>query len=254
MIDLYGNASPNLIKVLFMLGEIQLPFQIKHVNLMAGENFDPRYVAINPNAKIPAIIDHDGPERKPVTVFESGAILVYLAEKTGCFYGRNATERSEVLQWLMLQMSGVGPMFGQAVHFRENGPAPTDSEYARIRYFTEAARLCEVLDHRLSQSEYLGGAEFSIADMATFPWLRKYPEQLGIDMSGLPNLQRWRIATETRPGFQRIIGTLDSLIERGLQEQKNANPDALDRFFRRGRWAKKPDETSDRPRFGEVKP
>lgn len=254
MIDLYGNASPNLIKVLFMLGETELPFQIKHLNLMAGENFTPEYLAINPNGKIPAIVDHDGPENQPWTVFESGAILVYLAEKAGRFYGRNTQERNEILQWLMLQMSGIGPMLGQAVHFRSNGPAPGDNEYARIRYFTEASRLCDVVNHRLSQREYLGGDEFSIADMATFPWLRKYPEQLGIDMTTLPHLRRWREVTEARPGFQRITGTLNALIEHGLREQDKADPDAVDRFFRRGRWAKAPDETTERPKFGEVRP
>jgi len=254
LIDLYGNASPNLIKVLFMLGETELPFQIKYVEIMAGENFDPAYLAINPNGKIPSIVDHDTPENRPVTVFESGAILVYLAEKTGRYFGRNAVERAEVMQWLMLQMSGIGPTFGQAVHFRENGPAPADNAYARTRYFTEAVRLCEVLDHRLSQCEHLGGESFSIADMATFPWLRKYPEQLGIDTSGLPHLQRWRIATGAREGFKRIEATLDSLIERGLKEQLHADPDALDRFFRRGRWAKRPSGDSRRPGFGEIKP
>lgn len=253
MIDLYGNASPNLIKVLFMLGETELPYRIQYVDIMAGENFDPAFLAINPNAKIPAIVDHEGPEGKPHTVFESGAILVYLAEKTGRFYGENAAERSNILQWLMLQMSGIGPMFGQAVHFRANGPAP-DAEYPRTRYFTEAARLCEVLDQRLARSEYIGGPAFSIADMATFPWLRNYPQQLGIDLSELPHLQRWRVAMEQRPGFQRILDTLDALIERGLQDQKKADPDALDRFFRRGRWARHPDATTDRPGFGEIKP
>lgn len=254
MIDLYGNASPNLIKVLFMLGETGLPYQIKYVNIMAGENFDPAYLAINPNAKIPSIVDHDTPGNAPVTVFESGAILIYLAEKTGRYYGRDARERTEVLQWLMVQMSGIGPTFGQAVHFRENGPAPTGSDYARTRYFTEAVRLCELLDNRLAQCEYIGGEEFSIADMATFPWLRKYPEQLGIEMSPLQHLQRWRTATEARAGFQSITAQLDALIERGLEEQKHADPDALDRFFRRGRWAKRPSVDSGRPGFGEVRP
>ncbi len=254
MIDLYGNASPNLIKVLFMLGETELPFRIQYVNIMGGENFDPAFTALNPNAKIPTIVDQEGPEGTPHTVFESGAILVYLAEKTGQFYGRTATERSEILQWLMLQMSGIGPMFGQAVHFRANGPAPEDSDYPRTRYFTEAARLCDVLDQRLSHSEHLGGAAFSIADMATFPWLRQYPEHLGIDMSALPHLQRWRVAMEARPGYQRIRDTLDALIERGLRDQQKAEPDAVDRFFRRGRWAKHPDASGDRPGFGEIKP
>lgn len=254
MIELYGNASPNLIKALFMLGETELPFEIRYVDIMGGENFTPEYLAINPNAKIPAIVDSEGPEGKPVTVFESGAILVYLAEKTGRFYGRSSSERAEIMQWLMLQMSGIGPTFGQAVHFRENGPAPKGNEYPRIRYFSESVRLCEVLDKRLSKFENLGGDTFSIADMATFPWLRNYPRTLGIDLSEMPHLQRWREATEAREGYQRITKTLDEMVERGLREQKNADPDKVDRFFRRGRWARKPSSNVDRPRFGEVRP
>ncbi|MFV8819352.1 glutathione S-transferase family protein [Haliea sp. E17] len=254
MIELYGNASPNLIKVLFMLGETRLPFEVKYLNLMAGENFDADYLAINPNAKIPAIIDRDGPDGEVVTVFESGAILVYLAEKCGQFYGNTASQRAVVMQWLMLQMSGIGPTFGQAVHFRENGPAPAGSDYPRTRYFTEAARLCDVLDARLAQSENLAGDEFSIADMASFPWLRNYPATLGIDLTGLPHLQRWRAATEAREGFQRIRPTLDAMIARGLEEQKVADPDKLDRFFRRGRWARQPASNPGGPAFGDVKP
>jgi GST-like protein len=238
MIDLYGSGSPNVVKVLFMLGETELPFEIQYVNVMAGENFDPVLVALNPNAKIPVIVDHDGPDGRPVSVFESGAILVYLAEKTGRFYGRNLAERAAILQWVMLQMSGIGPMFGQAVHF--TGVAPQGNDYARTRYFTEAARLCGVLERRLSESRYLGGADFSIADMATFPWLWKYPKQLGIDLGGMPNLERWRAAMEARPGFERVRSTVRALVQRGLAEQGNADPAVLDRFYLRGRWAIKP--------------
>jgi len=216
LIYLYGNASPNLIKVLFMLGETGLPFEVKYINIMAGENFDPAYTAINPNAKIPSIIDDDGPGGQPITVFESGAILFYLAEKTGRLFGDSATERAHIMQWLMLQMSGIGPSFGQAVHFRANGPAPADSEYPRNRYFSESVRLCEVLDEQLGKCQNLAGDAFSIADIATFPWLRNYPATLGIDTSEMPHLQRWREATEARPGFQQILPTLNGMIERGL--------------------------------------
>ncbi len=254
MIELYGNASPNLIKVLFMLGETRLPYRINYLNIMGGDNFEADYIAINPNAKIPAIVDTDGPGEAPITVFESGAILVYLAEKSGQFYGNGPRERAAVMQWLMLQMSGIGPTFGQAVHFRENGPAPADSEYPRNRYFSESLRLCEVLDQRLSEHENLAGDAFSIADMATFPWLRNYPHTLGIDLAPMPHLQRWREATEAREGFQRILPTLDAMIERGLEEQKHADPDKVDRFFRRGRWTRKPDSNPQRAGFGEVRP
>jgi GST-like protein len=242
MIDLYGSGSPNVVKVFFMLGETELPFRIEYVNVMAGENFDPAFVALNPNAKIPLIVDHDGPDGRPLTVFESGAILVYLAEKTGRFHGRSLAERMTVLQWVMLQMSSIGPTFGQAVHFK--GVAPEGNDYALTRYFSEAVRLCGVLDRRLSESEYLGGPEFSIADMATFPWLWKYPKQLGIDLSGLPNLERWRAAMEARPGFERIRGTIRELVQRGLVEQQNAPAEVLDRFYRRGRWAASPERAS----------
>jgi GST-like protein len=238
MIDVYGGGSPNVLKVLFFLGEAELPFRMKDVNLSRAEQFAPEFLALNPNAKIPVIVDHEGPEGKPHSVFESGAILVYLAEKTGLFNGRSAAERSVIMQWLMLQMSGIGPTFGQAVHFKSI--APEGNDYGRVRYFSEAVRLCQVLDLRLSQSEYLGGTELSIADMATFPWLWKYPKQIGIDLSGLTNLQRWRAAMEARPGFARIRDLFRKILQEGLEQLRHADADAMDRLYRRGRWAFEP--------------
>lgn len=238
MIEVYGGGSPNVLKVFFMLGELELPFEVKDVNVMRGEQFKPEFLALNPNAKVPVIVDHEGPEGKPHAVFESGAILVYLAEKTGRLYGKNPAERSVVMQWLMLQMANIGPMFGQAMHFKYIAPAGND--YARVRYYTEVVRLCQVLDQRLSQNEHLGGAEFSIADIATFPWLWNYPKQLDIDLSTLPNLQRWREAMEARPGFLRIRDMYRRIVQTGLEQQRNPDPDAEDRFYRRGRWAVQP--------------
>jgi len=236
MIELYASGTPNVMKVLFMLGETELPYELRPVNVFAGEQFEPAFRALNPNSKVPVIVDRDGPDGKPFAVFESGAILVYLAEKTGRFNGSTAAERSVILQWLMLQMASIGPMFGQAVHFK--GVAPEGNDYARTRYLTEATRLCEVLDARLAQSGYLGGAAFSIADMATFPWLWKYPKQLAIDVSGLPHLERWRAAMEARPGFQRIRDIASRLSKQGAEGLRTAEPDSLDRFFLRGRYAR----------------
>jgi GST-like protein len=239
MITLYACGSPNVMKVLFMLGETSLAYELRSVNIAACEHYEPWFVALNPNSKLPVIVDSDGPDGRPFAVFESGAILVYLAEKTGRFYGKSAAERSVILQWLMQQMGGIGPMFGQAVHFTSVARAPAD-DYSRRRYYTEAVRLCGVLDARLGQSEYLGGSAFSIADIATFPWLWKYPKQIGIDLAGMPHLERWRAAMEAREGFQKIRDTAVGIFKRGLELQRDADPDALDRFFLRGRWARKP--------------
>jgi GST-like protein len=242
MITLYACGSPNVMKVLFMLGETGLPFETRYMNIAAVEQYEPWFVALNPNSKLPVIVDSEGPDGcngKPFTVIESGAILAYLAEKTGRFHGKTAAERSSVMQWLMLQMSGIGPTFGQAVHFTNVAPGE-GNEYARTRYYSEALRLCEVLDARLAQSAYLGGSEFSIADMATFPWLWRYPKQIGVDISAMASLQRWRAEMEARPGFQKIRDIAVGFFKRGLELQRGADPDKIDRFFLRGRWARKP--------------
>ena len=234
MIKLYGSGTPNVFKVLFMLGETGLDFDLERVNVMAQEQFTPEFVALNPNSKVPVIVDDDGPGGKPHTVFESGAILIYLADKTGLFLPKEPAARSTVLQWLMWQMASVGPMFGQAVHFKYVAPAGTD--YPRQRYMTEARRLFGVLNNRLSNHACMAGADFSIADMATYPWTAKYFKTLGFDPADFPHVADWAKRLEARPGLQRVNELATSLFKEGLVKQKEADADSLDRFFGRGKY------------------
>jgi len=238
MIKLYGSGTPNVFKVLFMLGETGLDFELERVNVMAQEQFTPQFVALNPNSKVPVIVDTDpenaGPDGKAHTVFESGAILIYLADKTGKFLPKESAARSVAMQWLMWQMASVGPMFGQAVHFKYIAPAGTD--YPRQRYMTEARRLFGVLNERLSNNAYLAGAEFSIADMATYPWTAKYFKTLGFDAADFLHVAEWVKRLEARPGLQRVNDLATTLFKEGLVKQKQADADSLDRFFGRGKY------------------
>ncbi|MBV9432826.1 MAG: glutathione S-transferase N-terminal domain-containing protein, partial [Hyphomicrobiales bacterium] len=170
MITLYGMTSPNVVKIIIALEELGEPYELKTIDVFKGEQFDPDFVKLNPNAKVPVIVDSDGPGGKPYTVFESGAILLYLAEKTGKFLPTERKARYDVMQWLTVQLTGVGPMFGQLVHFVRF--APQGNDYSVSRYRTQVKRVCDVLEARLGEAAYLGGAEYSIADMATFPWAR----------------------------------------------------------------------------------
>ena len=235
MIDLYGCGSPNVLKVLLMLEESGLPYRLSVVNVHAGEQFTPEFLALNPNAKVPVIVDHDA-EGGPFTVFESGAILVYLAEKAGRFLGDTARQRSECLQWTMLQVAGIGPMFGQALHFQFI--APVGNDYARQRYRTEVRRLYDVVERRLAKRTWLAGAHYTIADMAAWPWLGKYCRYPGIELplDAYPNFTRWSRAVEQRPAYERVHETFKALFKSGLDAQRAASPDMLDRFFGRGRY------------------
>jgi len=208
MIDVYSWATPNGHKVHIMLEECGLPYRVHAVNIGAGDQFDPGFLAISPNNKIPAITDSHGPDGKPISLFESGAILVYLAGKTGRFMPKSDRAKYEVLQWLMFQMGGVGPMLGQAHHFRMY--APEKIEYAINRYSNEAKRLYGVIDKRLSQSEWLGCDEYSIADMATFPWLRSWQNQ-GVVLDDYPHLKAWFDRIAVRPGVERGVKVLADL-------------------------------------------
>jgi GST-like protein len=236
MIELYACGSPNVFKVLLMLGETGLPFTVKRVNIANEEQFAPEFTALNPNSKLPVIVDSDGPEGRPHTVFESGAILIYLADKTGRLLPTAPAARSEALQWLMWQMGGVGPMFGQALHFKFLAPAGSD--YGRVRYLTEVQRLYNVAEARLKRSPWLGGTEYSIADIAAWPWLGKYPKTLEIDMTTRPHVAAWIAKIEQRPGQQAIAEAAKHLYKGDLVAQKEAKPDSLDRFYLRGRWAR----------------
>ena len=205
MIDLYSWATPNGHKVHIMLEECGLPYRVHPVNIGAGDQFKPEFLAISPNNKIPAITDPDGPDGKPISLFESGAILIYLAAKTGRLLPASDRGKYEVLQWLMFQMGSVGPMIGQANHFRTY--APEKLPYAINRYTNETKRLYGVLDKRLAGRSYVAGGDYSIADIAIFPWLRNWRNQ-GITWDDYPRLHAWFERIEERPAVQRGVQVL----------------------------------------------
>jgi len=208
MIEVFSWPTPNGHKVHIMLEECGLPYRAIPVNIGAGDQFKPEFLKISPNNKIPAITDPQGPDGKPISLFESGAILVYLAAKTGKLMPASDRAKYEVLQWVMFQMGSVGPMLGQTHHFRMY--APEKLEYAIKRYSSEARRLYGVIDRRLSQSAWLGGADYSIADIATFPWLRSWENQ-GIVLADYPHLQAWFNKIAERPAVQRGVKVLADL-------------------------------------------
>jgi len=198
MIDLYTWGTPNGRKVSIMLEEVGLPYTVHSINIGKNDQFTPEFIAINPNSKIPAIVDRDGPDGQPLSVFESGAILIYLAEKTGKLLPSATRPRSVVLQWLMFQMGGVGPMFGQNHHFRRF--APEKIAYGIERYGKETERLYGVMDRRLGEVGHLAG-DYSIADIATYPWVSRHDYQ-EIDLAKFPNVKRWYDALSARPAVQ----------------------------------------------------
>ena len=208
MIEVYSWATPNGHKVHIMLEECGLAYRVHAVDIGAGDQFKPEFLAISPNNKIPAILDSDGPDGKPMSMFESGAILIYLAAKTGRLMPADLRAKYEVLQWLMFQMGHVGPMLGQAHHFRIY--APEKIPYAVDRYTNEAKRLYGVMNRRLAKSKYLGGAEYSIADIAIFPWLRSWKNQ-GIDWIDFPHLKGWFDEIAARPAVMRGVEVLAGL-------------------------------------------
>ncbi len=205
MIEVYSWPTPNGHKVHIMLEECRLAYRVHPVDIGAGEQFAPDFLAISPNNKIPAITDADGPDGQPISLFESGAILLYLAGKTGKLLPADVRGKYEVLQWLMFQMGGVGPMLGQAHHFRIY--APEKLPYAIDRYTNEAKRLYSVINKRLAHTTYLGGPEYSIADIAVFPWLRSWKNQ-GVQMSDYPHLKGWFDEIAKRPAVQRGLEVL----------------------------------------------
>jgi GST-like protein len=204
MIELYSWPTPNGHKVHIMLEECGLPYKVHAVDIGAGDQFRPEFLKISPNNKIPALVDPDGPDGKPIALFESGAILVYLAGKTGRFLPASVRGRYVALQWLMFQMGGVGPMLGQAHHFRLYAPEKID--YAINRYTNEAKRLYGVMDRRLADAKFFAG-EYSIADIAIFPWTRSHANQ-GVDLAEFPNVKRWYETVDARPAVQRGVQVL----------------------------------------------
>jgi GSH-dependent disulfide-bond oxidoreductase len=230
MIDFYALTSPNVQKIYIMLEETGLPYQEIFVDVWKGDQYKPEFLAINPNNKIPAIVDHDGPGGR-YTVFESGAILLYLAEKSGRFLPKDTRGRYDVVQWLMVQLTGVGPMFGQFTHFKLF--APKDSTYSMARYQSEVKRLYEVLERRLAASAYLGGTEYSIADIATFPWTRNHDTH-GVSWDTHPHLARWFNAIAERPTVKAALAKVAAI----KSTRETASDDDKDRFFGRGNYAR----------------
>jgi len=205
MIDLYTWPTPNGHKVHIMLEECALPYRVHPIDIGAGDQFASEFLAISPNNKIPAIVDSDGPGGRPLSLFESGAILIYLAAKTGRLLPLDLRDRYAALQWLMFQVGHVGPMLGQAHHFRQYAPERID--YAIDRYTREATRLYGVMERHLAQVSYFAG-EFSIADIAIYPWTRSHANQ-GVDLAQYPNVQRWHQAVSARPSVQRGLKVLE---------------------------------------------
>ena len=199
MIDLYTWTTPNGRKVSIMLEELGLPYGVHPVNIGKGDQFAPDYLKINPNGKIPSIVDPQGPDGKPIAMMESGAILIYLARKTGKLFPQAERAQYEVLQWLMFQMGGVGPMFGQTHHFLRAAKEPMP--YAIERYMAETRRLYGVLNDRLKVHDYLAGA-YSIADIATYPWVARH-EWHKTDLNDFPHVRRWFDAISARPAVQK---------------------------------------------------
>ena len=208
MIEVYSWATPNGHKIHIMLEECGLAYRAIPVDIGAGDQFAPEFLKISPNNKIPVIVDADGPDGQPISIFESGAILLYLAAKTGRFLPKDLRGKYETMEWLMFQMGGVGPMLGQAHHFRIY--APEKIPYAIDRYSNEAKRLYGVIDKRLGSHAFVAGSEYTIADMAIFPWLRSWKNQ-GIEMAEFPNVQAWFDGIAARPAVQRGVQVLASL-------------------------------------------
>ena len=218
MIDVYSWATPNGHKIHIMLEETGLEYRVHGINIRNGDQFKPEFLKISPNNRIPAIVDHAGPSGKPLSLFESGAILLYLASKTGKFLPADLHERWSCMQWLMWQMGGVGPMFGQANHFRRY--AKEKINYAIDRYTNEANRLVNVLDKRLADSRFVACGDYTIADMAIFPWMRG-SENRGIDLDAYPNAKRWFEEIDAQPAVKRGVQVLASSHETQPHDDKS---------------------------------
>jgi GST-like protein len=236
MIDLYFWPTPNGYKVTVMCEEVGLKYNVIPVNIGAGDQFKPEFLKISPNNKMPAIIDHDAADGKPLAMFESGAILMYLAEKTGKLMPSDTRGKYNVIQWLMFQMGSVGPMLGQAHHFRRY--APEKLEYAINRYTNEAKRIYNVIDKRLSEAPYLAG-DYSIADIATYPWLVPHSMQ-GQNLEEYPNLNRWFAEMRERPAVKRGFAVMADVIERMRQQaQQRPDPKSWENLFGNKQYEKR---------------
>jgi GST-like protein len=219
MIELHAWPTPNGLKISIMLEECGLPYKPVPIDIRVGEQFKPEFLKVSPNNKIPALVDPDGPGGKPLAIFESGAILIYLADKTGKFMPKSGAGRYAVIQWLMFQMGGIGPMMGQSNHFGTYSKEKI--QYAIDRYDNESNRLLGVMDGQLGKTDYMAG-DYSIADMATFPWVRTYTRRMK-NLGNFPNLKRWFEAIDARPavkkGLELMAKERDMAAQRGMTDQ-----------------------------------
>jgi GSH-dependent disulfide-bond oxidoreductase len=219
MIDLHTVATPNGHKVSIMLEETGLPYEIIPYNIFDGDQFKPEFLALNPNNKLPVIVDNDPLDGgEPITVFETGAILIYLADKTGRFLSLESRARYQAIQWVMWQMSGLGPMHGQAHHFIRYAPEDVENRYAHDRYLAEARRLLKVMESRLAEEEYLAG-DYSIADMACWPWVRA-TALIDLSLDSLPNIKRWFDDIDARPAVQTGSNVINDYRNRIINSDK----------------------------------
>jgi GST-like protein len=231
MIDLYALTSPNVQKIFIMLEECELPYNTHTVDVWKGDQFTPEFTRINPLQKVPAIVDSEGPGGKPYTVIESGAILLYLADKAGKFVPKDKKQYFDMMQWLMVQMANLGPMSGQLVHFSKfAGPG---QEYGQSRYRTVVNKLFDLYEQRLAASPYVAGSDYTIADIAAFPWLRNVA-LLAVDLSSRPHVKAWVDKIEARDAVKRAMAKVATI----KSVRDNATEDAKDRYFGRGKYAR----------------
>ena len=236
MIDVYGFSGPNIMKVHIALEETGLPYKSIEVNVLKSDQFTPEFTALNPNQKIPVIVDHDGYGGKPFTLFESGAILLYISEKTGKLVPADPEGRMKAIQWLFQQHGGMGPMGGQLAHFYRFAPKGLNVEYSEKRYRSENNRLYDLYDSQLALRPYIAGDSFTIADIAIWPWIG-YHELHNLDLNRRKHLKAWYDKIAERESVKRVQAAYDGrLMSNSEIEEEASSPDALDRFFRRGKY------------------
>jgi len=239
MIDLYAMGSPNVVKIYIALEEMGLPYKVHPVDVFGEGQFSAEFLQLNPNAKVPVIVDGEGPGGRPYTVFESGAILQYLADKTGRFLAKDGVARYDALQWMMVQMTTIGPMWGQYVHFwrfAPQGKGYPGNDYALDRYRTQVRKTLDVVEGRLATSAFLGGSAYSIADIATFPWLRATGMFLGKGVEAeYPKIMAWVAGIAARPAVVKALAAVDDVRSKTTQFDK-AGDTEKDRLFGRGRY------------------
>lgn len=237
MIDVYVMGSPNVFKIIIALEELGLEYKCHYVDIVAGDQYKPEFVALNPMSKVPVIVDHDSYDGKRYTVFESGAILLYLAEKVGKLIPSDPMARMDVMQWLVLQIANVGPMLGQLTHFKRF--APPGNEYSFSRYETLSGRVYDTLDKRLGVSTYLAGDEYTIADIASYSWVGLYHEIHGMKWEEHPHLRRWCDLIAQRPAVVKALKVYEDINANDPAQRPDISPEGVDRLFGRGAFARK---------------